>query len=141
MSLSQTLRSDIFLFDYVTSEIWTQAELCFAVLSATIPCLRIFLAAVQTGLLDLGATDIHTGAYSTGSRAHNLRSSRAKRSGKDDCTIELTTREHGETVSKAVASGGDNESMASDSSEQAIVVRQTVDVQYDQETAQRNARS
>ncbi len=141
VSLSQTLRSDIFLFDYVTSEIWTQAELCFAVLSATIPCLRIFLAAVQTGLLDLGATDICTGAYTTGSRTHNLRSLRAKRSGEDDCIIELTAREYGETVSKAVASGADNESMESDSSAQAIVVRQTVDVQYDQETAQRNARS
>lgn len=135
VSLSQTLKSDNFLFDCVTTEIWTQAELCFAVLSATIPCLRIFLAAAQTGLLDLGATDIGTSAYNTGSRAHKLRSSRIKRSGQGDFNIELTARGHGETISKAVAGRGDSASMASDSSERAIVVRQTVNIQFDQETA------
>lgn len=131
VSLSRTLRSDVFLFDYVTPEIYTQAELCYAVLSATIPCLRIFLAAAQTGLLDLEATNTRTGDHNTGSYAQRLSASRARRNWKGLDAIELTAREHGETVSKVMTAGEDNRSMASDSSEMAIVVRQTVDVRYE----------
>lgn len=132
VSMSETLRSNIFLFDYVTTEIWTQAEMCFTILSATIPCLRIFLAAAQTGLLDLGATDVRTGEYSKGGsgvRYGHPSRSRKERGGHE--TYELRSREDNRTVSKAMASRGDNRSIESGSSERAIMVRHTVDVQMD----------
>lgn len=50
ISLSKSLASDEPIFGYATAEIFTQGELCFSVISATIPCLRIFMRSANTGL-------------------------------------------------------------------------------------------
>ncbi|KAK5107233.1 hypothetical protein LTR62_001613 [Meristemomyces frigidus] len=131
--LNRALKSDDFLFSAVGPEVLTQIEMCYAVLSATIPCLRIFLSAAQTGLLNLEATDKATGYYGNGSHSKPLSRSRKNRSAtqRSGGSIELATRKHGETISKITRVGGDARSMESDSSERAIMVRQTIDIKID----------
>jgi hypothetical protein len=142
MSLSNSLASTELIFDYATTECFTQGGLCFSVISATIPCLRIFMHSAKTGLLGMTAFD-STGDRSRasylGSRSGNFAStarsqdkSRAKKKANkvvDEDTIELQDRSFGETHTIAVA-GSDKQSVTSDSSERAIIVRQTVDVVY-----------
>ena len=65
---SQALRSDVYNFDYVSVEVLTQAEMCYNVLSATLPSLSMFLASAHTGLLELGATDKMASTYGSASR-------------------------------------------------------------------------
>ncbi|KAK5161469.1 hypothetical protein LTS14_001265 [Recurvomyces mirabilis] len=164
LALSPALHNTNYLFASVEAGTWTQTEQCYAILSATTPCLRIFLSAAQTGLLNLEATSDGGGAYyANGSFSQPLSRSRDKRlrstriqghgygglsgsaamsgGGGSRHSIELATRQRGETSARVVGmgsrpgmrddqvkSGDDRGSMASDSSERAIVVRQTIDV-------------
>ena len=52
-SLSASLQSDEFPRDGATSECYTQAEITFSLVGATIPCLRLFVEAAKTGLLEI----------------------------------------------------------------------------------------
>lgn len=147
ISLSKSLTSAEQIFDHATSEVFTQAELCYLVISATIPCLRIFMQSVNTGLLgmttfDESTTDRSNPTYlasrsgnfggkkmsskSKGnkSKAHGMNTNRT-------VSIELQDRAlWGKNSSHAVGGGSDKHSVASDSSERAIIVQQTVDVRY-----------
>lgn len=58
--------------------------------------------------------------------------SRTRRGRPVDQSLELTNLDQAHTVTEA-AQGDDHNSMASDSSRRAIVVRQTIDVQYEPE--------
>ncbi|KAK5105717.1 hypothetical protein LTR62_002342 [Meristemomyces frigidus] len=131
--LNRALKSDDFLFSAVAPEVLTQIEMCYAVLSAAIPCLRIFLSAAQTSLLNLEATDKATGYYSNGSYSKPLSCSRKNRSAtqRSRGSIELATRKPAQTISIITGMGGDARSMESDSSERAIMVRQTIDIKID----------
>ena len=124
----------IFVSNYVSPEIYLQVETGYNLISATIPCLQIFLRAAQFGMLGEvpGSNVVDTQLATVGSNSLNLSKSRTKRSKGRDHTIELTSRNYGHTVIGA-ATGGEKISWASDSSENGIVVRQTVDVQYDQD--------
>ena len=143
VSLSDSLASNELIFDYATTEVFTQGELCFSVIAATIPCLRIFMQSANTGLLGKTTFD----STHDRSRASYIRSrsgnfgisflSQDQTAGKkrahnraDVDTIELRDRMIGETQTSAVAAS-DKHSVASDSSERAIIVKQTVDVVYD----------
>jgi hypothetical protein len=142
MSLSKTLGSTELVFYHATTECFTQGELCFSVVSATIPCLRIFMHSAKTGLLGMTTFD-STGDRSRtsylGSRSGNFastsrsqdRSKAKKKANKlvDEDTIELHIRSCGEIHTSAMA-GSDKQSVTSDSSERAIIVRQTVDIVY-----------
>lgn len=143
-SLNKALQSDAFLYEYVAAEIYTQVEMCLNVLFATIPSLQVFLASANTGLLDLGATSTRNGTYSGGS-GHQYsqqggsrggqRSVHVRRKEQDEDLeeIELTQHEGGTTFA-SVTSGRKkgNSSISSDDSEMAIMVKQTVDLQYDE---------
>ena len=142
VSLSESLASDELVFDYATTEVFTQGELCFSLISATIPCLRIFMQSANTGLLGkttFDSTGDRSKASYIGSRSGNFGASfrsqdqingRKRAHNRADVeTIELHDRMVGETHTSAVA-GSDKQSVASDSSERAIIVRQTVDVVY-----------
>lgn len=106
LRLSQALRSDDYNFDYVSVEVLTQAEMCYNILSATLPSLSMFLASVQTGLLELGGTDRMASTYGSASRRNGtpratLRSGNGKdknigssRGGGVDA-FELTEHGHG----------------------------------------------
>jgi hypothetical protein len=142
ISLSKSLASAELVFDYATTECFTQGEMCYSIISATIPCLRIFMHSAKTGLLGMATFD-STGDRSKasylGSRSGNFastsrsqdRSKAKKRTIKvvDEDIIELQDRRLGETHTSAMA-GSDKQSVTSDSSERAIIVRQTVDVVY-----------
>lgn len=148
MSLSRSLTSTEQIFDHASSEIFTQAELCYSVVSATIPCLRIFMQSANTGLLgmttfDESTTDRSDPTYFT-SRSGNYRGTKSfnKQKGKLNkanvmntnrtVSIELQVRTMwGENSTNAVA-GSDKHSVASDSSERAIMVQQTINVHYDE---------
>jgi hypothetical protein len=142
ISLSKSLASAELVFDYATTECFTQGEMCFSVISATIPCLRIFMHSAKTGLLGMttfDSTGDRSKASYSGSRSGNFastsrsqdRSKAKKRAIKvvDEDIIELQDRRLGETHTSAMA-GSDKQSVTSDSSERAIIVRQTVDVVY-----------
>lgn len=142
VSLSESLASDEPIFDYATTEVFTQGELCFSVMSATIPCLRIFMQSANTGLLGkttFDSTGERSRASYLGSRSGNFERSLlaqdqeyGKKRGNnrtDVNAIELHDRAVGETHTSAMA-GGDEHSVTSDSSERAIIVKQTVDVVY-----------
>ena len=135
LSLSRTLRSKVFTFDFATTEIFTQVEMCYALIAATTPCLRVFLRAMNTGLINRSVID--SNGYYLGTATSGRSSMRGRDShmgsklGTAKSGIELTSRKHGETVWKAApATGNDKKSIASDSSDRAIVVGQTVDVEY-----------
>ncbi|KAM0716068.1 hypothetical protein Q7P37_008582 [Cladosporium fusiforme] len=146
ISLSKSLTSTEQIFDHATSEILTQAELCYSVISATIPCLRIFMQSVNTGLLgmttfDESSTDRSNPTY-LASRSGNFGGKRPMKGTKigekkadpmntsKTASIELQDRAlWGENSANAVG-GSDKNSMASDSSERAIMVHQTIDVRY-----------
>jgi hypothetical protein len=142
LSLSESLASNELIFDYATTEVFTQGELCFSVISATIPCLRIFMQSANTGLLGkttFDSTGDRSKASYIGSRSGNFgislrsqdqTSGRRRANNRADMdTIELHDRIVGETLTSAVAAS-DKQSVASDSSERAIIVKQTVDVVY-----------
>ena len=118
--------------------------MCLALISATIPCLRIFLGAFESGLLGPNATMLMQsqmatkGSATKGSSANKslgnsgTRNFSGLRSSKRRASLELTELgERGTSYANATAGGGDSISMASDSSQKAIVVKQAVDVQYD----------
>lgn len=148
ISLSRSLTSTEQVFDHATSEVFTQAELCYSVISATIPCLRIFMQSANTGLLgmttfDESTTDRSDPTYLTsrsenygGKRSSNKQKGRMKKANvmntNRTVSIELQDRAMwGENSTNAVA-GSDKHSVASDGSERAIMVQQTINVHYDE---------
>jgi hypothetical protein len=65
-SLRTSLASEEPLLDAAMTEYYTQAEMTFSLIAATIPCLRIFMEAAKTGLLGVsmwGANTTTGGSY------------------------------------------------------------------------------
>ncbi|WPH04942.1 Hypothetical protein R9X50_00783900 [Acrodontium crateriforme] len=58
-SLALADRSN-FPYGYAYTEIFTQAEMCYALISAALPCLRPFLVLAKTGLFDLQKEGTYT---------------------------------------------------------------------------------
>lgn len=135
-SLSISLTSDEYLLDAATTEYYTQAEMTFSVIAATIPCLRIFMEAAKTGLLGISMWEAGTtsGSYTrsrTGKETGTTRT-RDTTPRRRDVTesIQLRDRNEGSSSTRAHATS-DKVSITSDNSETAIIVRQTVDVRYE----------
>ncbi|KAK5123913.1 hypothetical protein LTR85_002110 [Meristemomyces frigidus] len=123
------------LFDLIIPELYLQIEMCYNIISATIPCLGMFLQGASPDFIgghnyiDPTASAIAVAGGST-YKMSNLSSNRRKNY--EDGSIKPTTRKHGESMAQAFRGGGEDvHSVASDSSERAIVVQRTVDVQYD----------
>lgn len=57
------LNAEDFSWGYITPEIYTQLEMHYSLISATIPCLRIFLRAWHTRFLDLTLEEVDERAY------------------------------------------------------------------------------
>lgn len=141
--LSQALRSVLYNFDYVSIEVLTQAEMCYNVLSATLPSLSMFLASAHTGLLELGGTDKMASTYGSASRRNGtpratLRSGNAKEKNTGSSrgggveAFELTEQCHSVTSSAVTADKVQRTSLASDDSERAIIrVERTVSLRYE----------
>ena len=62
ISLSASLRSPAYSFDAITSEINAQTDMCYAVVSTTVPCLRVSMHAFNTERLSATVMDTHTGS-------------------------------------------------------------------------------
>lgn len=62
VSISRLSGND-FTWTYVTPEVYTQLELHYSLIAATIPCLRIFLKAWNTSFLAMGLEDLDEQAY------------------------------------------------------------------------------
>lgn len=124
-------------------EVLTQAEMCYNVLSATLPSLSMFLASAQTGLLELGGTDKMASTYGSASRRNGtpratLRSGNGKEKnigssrGAAVEVFELTEQVHSGTSSAVTADKVQRTSLASDDSERAIIrVERTVSLRYE----------
>ena len=124
-------------------EVLTQAEMCYNVLSATLPSLSMFLASAQTGLLELGGTDKMASTYGSASRRNGtpratLRSGNVKEKnigssrGAAVEVFELTEQVHSGTSSAVTADKVQRTSLASDDSERAIIrVERTVSLRYE----------
>jgi hypothetical protein len=116
----------------VFAEILLQAEQSYIIIAATIPCLRIFLQAATPGrlaggiVLDPTASQLAT----AGSNSYSLSSLKRSQVGQTADGF-LTSKKRGETVTQASRQDGiGRRSIASDSSERAIVVRHDVNVVY-----------
>lgn len=136
-SLQTSLISEEHLLDAATTEYYTQAEMTFSLIAATIPCLRIFMEAAKTGLLGISMWEAGTttGSYTrsyAGKEQGNV--SRAKGIVSRECEvaegIQLRDRSEGSNVARARATS-DRVSVASIGSETAIIVKQTFDVRYE----------
>ena len=112
--------------------------MCYGVVSATIPCLRIFLQAASAGRLGGGIVDPSGTQLATAGGSYKLsilKSGRSGPSGRGEDGMQLTSRRLGETVTQATRGGGDDKiSVASDSSQRAIMVRQTFRVEHGRES-------
>jgi hypothetical protein len=140
---SQALRSDVYNFDYVSVEVLTQAEMCYNVLSATLPSLSMFLASAHTGLLELGATDKMASTYGSASRRNGTPRATRRSGNRKEKNIgssrgggveafELTEQGHSSTSSAVTADKAQRNSLASDDSERAIIrVERTVSLRYE----------
>ena len=155
VSISRTLRSSDYTLHLANTEIWTQVEMHYNVVAASIPCFRIFLRAFHTNQLThlitinegSEAPEVPSNAATKGQSSAPLSDIIAAaltgndaRSGKDRevSTFEKTIRGYGKTESSAMrnpkeGNRHDGASMGSDWSETAIVVKQTVDVRYGDE--------
>jgi hypothetical protein len=136
-SLNPSLSSDEYLLEAATAEYYTQAEMTFSLIAATIPCLRLFMEAAKTGLLGISMWGPGTtsGSY-TRSYAGKETGLASKKGGivakgrEDSEGIQLRDWKQGSNLARAHATS-DKISIASDGSETAIIVRQTVDVRYE----------
>lgn len=136
-SLSTSLTSNEYLLDAATTEYYTQAEMTFSLIAATIPCLRLFMEAAKTGLLGISMWGPGTtsGSYT---RSHagketglaSKRRSIAAKGRENSEGIQLRNWNQSSNLARAHATS-DKVSIASDGSETAIIVRQTVDVRYE----------
>jgi hypothetical protein len=131
-SLSTSLASEEPLLDAAMSEYYTQVEMTFSLIAATIPCLRIFMEAAKTGLLGVsmwGADTTTGGSYTrsyAGKEAGTISRLRS--------SVPKQLRDWNQSSNSAsIHATSDRISVASDSSETAIIVCQTVDVRYEQE--------
>lgn len=136
-SLSTFLNSDNHLLDAATTVYYTQAEMTFSLIAATIPCLRLFMEAAKTGLLGISMWGPGTtsGSYtrSYAGKEPGLASKRRSTVPKvreDSNGIQLRDWKQGSNSARAHATS-DKVSITSDGSETAIIVRQTVDVRYE----------
>lgn len=136
-SLSISLTSEQYLLDAAVAEYYTQAGMTFSLIAATIPCLRIFMEAAKTGLLGVSmwegdtTTGSYTRSYAGKEPGTTSRTKRTMSKGHDFAdVIQLRDWNQGSNSTRAHATS-DKASVVSDSSETAIIVRQTVDVRYE----------
>jgi hypothetical protein len=136
-SLNKSLTSDEYLLEAATAQYYTQAEMTFSLIAATIPCLRLFMEAAKTGLLGISMWGPGTtsGSYtrSYAGKETGLASKRRSivaKEREDSEGIQLRDWKQGSNLARAHATS-DKISIASDGSETAIIVRQTVDVRYE----------
>lgn len=149
--MSGALRSERDTFAYVGVEVFAQMEMCYNLISATVPSLTMFLASARTGLLDLGGTTTATGTYGSASRQRGtqqatagsqLSKRRAVASVQEQGSeaIELTDQGHGATCSAVAVDKREpsqrpqqerGNSLSSDDSQRAIIrVERTVSLRY-----------
>ncbi|KAK5724370.1 hypothetical protein LTR15_004415 [Elasticomyces elasticus] len=129
--------------DYIPTELYLQAEMCYTIISATIPCLGAFLQSASPGYLgganyiDPTATALALGSAASGGRSgstYKMSRLSNKRNKADDGSIRLTRKELGQSVTHASAVGERRlRSLESDGSERAIVVQHTIDVRFSEE--------
>ena len=136
-SLNASLTSEGYLLSAATTEYYTQAEMTFSLIAATIPCLRLFMEAAKTGLLGIsmwgpGTTSgSYTRSYAGKEPGTTSRTRSTVSKGRQDAEgIQLRDWNQGTNLARAHATS-DKASIVSDSSEAAIIVRQTVDVRYE----------
>ena len=135
-NLSTSLTSKEYLLDSATTEYYTQAEMTFSLIAATITCLRMFMEAAKTGLLGVSTWEDSTamGSY--------MKSYIGKKSGATPRTQDTVSRQrdaaeviqlrdmNGGSASVHARAASSKDSVVSEGSETAIIVRQTVDVTY-----------
>jgi hypothetical protein len=136
MNLSTSLTSEEYLLDSATTEYYTQAEMTFSLIAATIPCLRMFMEAAKTGLLGVSTWEDET---TTGSYMKSYKGNKTGATSRTQDTVSKQ-RDVDESIQFCDMNGGScsvharaassKGSVTSDGSKTAIIVRQTVDVTY-----------
>lgn len=136
--LSISLTSEEYLLDSATTEYYTQAEMTFSLIVATIPCLRMFMDAAKTGLLGVfmweagTSTGNYTRSYSGKKIGAILRTGNSAVSREREVIESIQLRDgNGCSNSAHARATSSKASVTSDDSETAIIVRQTVDVTYE----------
>jgi hypothetical protein len=128
------------LYAFIEPQLLLQAEMYYTVVSATVPCLGMFLEGASPDFLG-GRNYIDPMSSATASAgASGRRRSAYKMSNlsdnhmRSDGSLRLTRRALGETVTQAskasVRRGRQGSPVGSEDSETAIVVQRSVDVSY-----------
>ncbi|KAK6437769.1 hypothetical protein LTR95_006041 [Oleoguttula sp. CCFEE 5521] len=133
MSLSRSVGTSNFLFAHTTTEMYTQLEMCFGIVAATLPCFTMFLHAFNSGVLgkSIGTTVQDSQLVTIGSGGGKSGGSKTMRSShKRSEPIELMELANIATVGRG-SNASDRCSTRSDDSQRAIVVKREFGVQYD----------
>lgn len=135
LSIANSISSPNFTFEYTTTELYTQIEMTLALINATALCLHNFLRFANSGIKDM--TVGTGGAVSTPYGPGRSSVGRSKQYGSNKSnnlkgfeSVKLAPMGRSQN-NNANAYHADSISMASDSSQRNIMVRHTVDVQYE----------
>ena len=137
-SLSHALHnSRDFPFNYVRPQIFQQVELNWALISATIPSLRLFFRVTQTFALELDGSWTGLGDSQKGTRATTSQKKTTQMRSQDPQGLEeyeMESRKYGDHVSTQIETGvdtGDDDSFGSRTSQQKIFVTRDFQIQND----------
>lgn len=136
VTLREVLPTKHFNFNYALPEVYTQVEMHFDLVAATIPCLRMFLRGCTTGWLgeqlhDQADTAMATKSAKTYSGFSPFTTGRSRQQERASQPVELEQWQHKQataTISQGNFLGDDT---ASDSSGRRIMVSSTIEVRYD----------
>ena len=125
-------------FDYIPTELYLQAEMCYNIISATIPCLGAFLQSASPKFLggenyiDPIASALAVAGSARSGKSYKMSDLSSRRKKAEDGSFRLTRREFGESEAHASRTGRVR-SLESDEAERAIVIQHTVDVRFSEE--------
>ncbi|KAI9801612.1 MAG: hypothetical protein M1825_003291 [Sarcosagium campestre] len=145
--LTRALNSSDYTFESVDFSVVTMIELHYSLMAATIPCMKPFIKAFNTGFLGTTARQTEIGGYGSNSEYGPRDTSYALQSISSEYGYVKQSRSSSGKVPVLRPDGGDNAtsvehdphhpsgSMTSDGSEK-MIIRQTVgwNVRYDQES-------
>lgn len=135
LSIADSISSPNSTFEYTTTELYTQIEMTLALINATALCLHNFLRFANSGIMDMtvGTGGVVSTLYGPGKSS----TGRSRQCGTDKSnnpkafeSVKLSSLGRSQN-NNANAFHADSISMASDSSRRNIMVRHTVDVQYE----------
>jgi hypothetical protein len=110
--------------------LWAQLEMHLSIITATIPCLRIFLKSFNTGYFGMALGQLDPTGTVLATKGDSFNMSKLKSGGSSANPTQAQVSKAGMTTSR-VTHGREEEDSLSERSDRGIFVRQTVNVAHD----------